>query len=123
MSTRAWLLGAELSFDYEPRMDYRQHPQNMALVRLPFSPDQVSRATALVRQHFELLLAEPKKDFIPDRFLELERVARQVEEFSQSVILEPALLAAYVKAYNALAAPQIWWSCVAHPALSDLWRK
>ncbi len=123
MSTRAWLLDTKLSFDCEPRMDYRQHPQNMALVRLPFSSDQVIRATALVSGHFKLVLADPPKEFIHSRFLELERVAREVEEFSQRVIPEPRLLAAYVKKFNAMAAPQIWWSCVAHPALRDLWRE
>lgn len=123
IATRAWLLGAKLGFDGEPRMDYRQHPGNMALVRLPFSPDQVSSATALVCQHFRLLLGEPMQDFVPDRYIELERVAREVEEFNQCVIPDPIRLANYVKAFNEMAAPQIWWSCVAHPALSHLWRK
>ena len=123
MATRAWLLGAKLSFDREPRMDYRQHPQNMALVRLPFRPDQVTRATALVCNHFKLLLRKQEQDFIPDRFFDLERVAREVEEFNERILPDPNLLAAYVDAYNTLAKPQIWWSCVAHPALSYMWRK
>jgi hypothetical protein len=123
IATRAWLLGAKLGFDREPRMDYRQHPRNMALVRPPFSPDQVRHATALVCQHFRLLLAQPRRDFDSDRYTELKKVAAQVEEFSQRVIPNSASLANYVNAFNALEAPQIWWSCVAHPALSHLWGK
>jgi hypothetical protein len=123
IATHAWLLGAKLGFDDEPRMDYRQHPKNMALVRLPFSPDQVSRATALVCQHFRLMLGESMQDFIPDRYIELERIASEVEKFNQRIIPDPTRLANYVNAFNAMAAPQIWWSCVAHPALSHLWRE
>ena len=124
IATRAWLFGAKLRFDGEPRMDYRQHPNNMALVRLPFSPDQVSRATALVCEHFRLVLGEPiQGGFIPDRYIEVERVAEEVEEFSQRVVPDPVRLTNYVNAFNAMATPQIWWSCVANPALSYLWRK
>ena len=64
LATRAWLLGARLTFDHVPRMDYRQHPTNTARVRFPFSPDQVISDTALVRQHFQLVLAEPRRDFV-----------------------------------------------------------
>jgi hypothetical protein len=123
IATRAWLLGAKLGFDDEPRMDYRQHPSNMAVVRPPFSPDQVSYATALVCEHFRLFLGESVQDYIPDRYVELERVAREVEEFNQCIIPDPIRLTNYVNAFNAMGTPQIWWSCVAHPALSHLWRK
>jgi hypothetical protein len=123
IATRAWVLGAKLGFDDEPRMDYRQHANNMALVRPPFSPDQVSYASALVYEHFRLFLGESAQDYIPDRYAELERVAREVEEFNQCIIPNPFRLANYVKAFNAMDTPQIWWSCVAHPALSYLWRK
>ena len=123
IATRAWLLGAKLSFDREPRMDYRQHPKNMALVRLPFSPDQVTAATALVRGHFRLFLAEPARDFAPDRYIELQRAAREVEEFSRRVIPDPVLLTKYVEAFNSMAAPPVWWSCVAHPDLNRFWRQ
>jgi hypothetical protein len=123
IATRAWLIGANLSFDREPRMDYRQHPKNMALVRLPFSPDQVTAATALVCDHFRLLLAEPAHDFVAERYIEFKRAAGEVEEFKQRVIPDPILLANYVKAFNSLAKPLVWWSCVAHPDLNYLWAR
>jgi hypothetical protein len=123
LASRAWLLGAKLAFDREPRMAYRRHPGNTALIMLPFSPDQVRSAAVLVCHHFRLLLAEPSAEFIPDRYIELKRVARDVEEFNQHMILNPTELEGYVEAFNALAPPQIWWSCVAYPALSHFWRQ
>ena len=123
IATRAWLQGAKLSFDREPRMDYRQHPKNMALVRLPFSPDQVAAATALVCRHFQLLLAQPARDFVPDRYIEFQKVAGEVGEFSRRVIPDPVRLAEYVEAFNSMAAPLVWWSCVAHPDLNHFWRQ
>lgn len=123
LSTRSWLLGAKLAFDSEPRMAYRQHPGNMALVRPPFSRDQVRSASVMVCQHYRLLLADSTYEFLPDRFIELKRVASEVEQFNQHMILNPGRLEGYVEALNALAPPQIWWSCVAYPPLSHWWRQ
>ncbi len=122
IATRAWLLGAKIEFDREARMDYRQYPQNMALVRPPFTAQQVAAATALVRQHFRLVLQAPLSGSIEGRYLQVERTANDVEEFSERIISDPIRLAHYVTAYNSLDLPQIWWSCVANPALSHLWK-
>jgi hypothetical protein len=122
LATRAWLLGARLAFDRVPRMDYRQHPTNTARVRFPFSRDQVISDTALVRRHFQLLLAEPTRDFVADRYAALRRVAREIEEFHQHIVLCPAQLNGYVEAFNALHPPPLWWSCVAYPPLGHMWK-
>jgi hypothetical protein len=121
LATKAWLLGSRLSFDRVPRMDYRQHPANTARVRVPFSPEQVASDTALVRQHFQLLLAEPVLDFSPDRYAELKRAASEVEKFYLRIVLNPAPLHNYVEALNNQALPPLWWSCVANRALKYLW--
>jgi hypothetical protein len=121
LATRAWLLGAKLAFDRVPRMDYRQHPANTARVRFPFNRDQVISDTALVRRHFQLLLAEPTRDFVADRVVALRRVTAEVEEFHQHIVLHPAQLDGYVQALNALQPAPLWWSCVAHPALGHMW--
>ncbi len=93
LATRAWLLGARLAFDPVPRMDYRQHPANTARVRFPFSRDQVISDTALVRQHFQLLLAEPRRDSWLTGYAALTRVAAEiVEEFHRHIVLHPAQL-------------------------------
>ena len=54
--TMAWLQGARLAFDATPRMDYRQHGANMARIRSPFTAERVRSDTALVREHFRLVL-------------------------------------------------------------------
>lgn len=121
LATRAWLLGAKLVFDRVPRMDYRQHPLNTARVRFPFSRAQVVSDTALVRRHFELLLAEPASEYVAERYAALGRVAREVEAFHQQVVLHPAKLDGYVEALNALQPAPLWWSCVAYSALGQMW--
>ena len=56
LMTMAWLQGARLAFDPTPRMDYRQHGANMARIRSPFTAERVRADTALVREHFRLVL-------------------------------------------------------------------
>lgn len=121
LATQAWLLGATLTFDRKPRMDYRQHPANTARVRFPFSGDQVTSDTALVRQHFALLLASPREKPVANRDALLRGVADDVEEFHKHVVLNPVRLEHYVHALNALQPPALWWSCVAYPALGHMW--
>jgi hypothetical protein len=121
LSTRAWLLGAKLNFDHLPRMDYRQHAANTARVRSPFSSDQVISDTALVRRHFQVLLAEHRCDYLDERYAAVGKVAREVEAFHQRIVLHPAKLDGYVEALNALHPAALWWSCVAYPALGPMW--
>jgi hypothetical protein len=121
LATKAWLYGARMVFDPVVRMDYRQHGSNMARVRPPFSLNQVVRDTERVRQHFQILLTAQKKDFIDDRLAELEQVACDVEMFYQNVILQPAQLEHYIQALNELNPAPLWWSCVAHPSLRQIW--
>ncbi|HEY4245817.1 MAG TPA: hypothetical protein VGM64_03110 [Lacunisphaera sp.] len=122
LATQAWLLGAKLSFDAVPRMDYRQHSANTARVRFPFSRDQVVSDTALVRKHFKLMLAATRKDFVPDRVVALKKVIADVEEFHQHVVLSPSQLERYVHDLNALEPLPLWWSCVAYDPLGSMWR-
>ncbi len=121
LATRAWLHGAKLCFDSEPRMDYRQHSANTARVRFPVTPGQVASDTALVMRHFQFLLAEPRRDFVSERAEALSRAAADTEKFQTRVVNHSERLETYVKALNALRPPAIWWSCVAHPALSNMW--
>lgn len=121
LATRAWLLGARMAFDCVPRMDYRQHPTNTARVGFPFSRDQVISDTALVRRHFQLLLAELRQDSVAERDVALGRVMGEVEQFHQQIVLRPERLERYVDALNALHPPPIWWCCVAYLALGNMW--
>ena len=121
LATRAWLLGARLAFDHVPRMDYRQHPNNTARVRFPVNRDQVISDTALVLQHFRLLLAEPDESALVERDNALRSVIAEVEEFHRHIVLHSAQLDSYVEALNALHPPPLWWCCVANPSLKQMW--
>jgi hypothetical protein len=121
LATRAWLLGARLAFDRSPQMDYRQHANNTARTRFPFTPDQVISDTALVQQHFQLVLAQPRREFLVERVAELRRVAAEVEAFQQQVVLDAGHLDDYVQALNDLQQAPLWWATVANPALGYMW--
>jgi hypothetical protein len=121
LATRAWLIGAALSFDPVARMDYRQHTANLAKVVPPYDPVQVIRDTELVRRHFRLVLATPLDGARKDRLAMVARVADDIEEFHHRVILQPPKLERYVSAVNALELAPLWWSCVAHPTLRHMW--
>ena len=122
LATRAWLLGAKLAFDHVSRMAYRQHPGNTARVRCPFTPDQLVSDTALVRQHFELVLAEPRHDFRGDRTAAVECARAEIKRFYQRIILQAGRLSDYVQALNESRPDTMWWVSVANPALARMWK-
>jgi hypothetical protein len=122
LATRAWLLGAELTFDHVARMAYRQHPSNTARVRFPCTPDQVLSDTKLVRQHFALVLAHPRQDFKADRVALLRHVSDDIDAFHRLIASDAGRLNNYVQALNELHPDPLWWATVANPALDHLWK-
>jgi len=121
LATRAWLLGAKLTFEKIVRMDYRQHDKNMAQVRPPFSGNQIIRDTQCVLHHFQIIRASSTFETMADRLAELEEVAADVEMFYRNIVLQPTQRECYVQALNALAPAPLWWSTVAHPSLRKMW--
>jgi hypothetical protein len=123
LSTRAWLFGARLAFGERAEMDYRQHGNNTARVRPPFSEQQVAEDTDRVRDHFRLVLGSELGEALPARLQQLQAAAADVELFRERVVLEPDRLSRYVGALNAedSTASLIWWAWVAHPALRHMW--
>ena len=114
------LFGAELSFDHTVRMQYRQYDANTARVRLPFWPDQILSDSVLVRKHFQLVLASGGQEhFLPGRWAELLRAARDIEQFERYINQSPANLNAYLDSLNRAVKQPIWWTSVAY---SPLWR-
>jgi hypothetical protein len=119
--TRAWAGGARLSFDSISRMYYRQHSGNQARVLPPFSAEYVKRATTLVLLHYTFVLTN-----IP----ELSENAREgliaaqngVKTFERAVMQHADRLAEYVFALNRLEPSCMWWTCVAHPELENVWK-
>ena len=124
IATRAWLFGAELSFDHNIRMKYRQYGTNTARVRLPFWPDQILSDSMLVRKHFQLVLASGGQDhFLPGRWAELLRVARDIEQFERYINQSPTNLNAYVDSLNRAVKQPIWWTSVAYSPLAHMWKQ
>ena len=124
IATRAWLFGAELSFDHNVRMKYRQYGANTARVRLPFWPDQILSDSLLVRKHFQLVLASGGQDhFLPGRWVELLRVARDIEQFERYINQSPANLNSYLDSLNRAVKQPIWWTSVAYSPLSHMWKQ
>jgi len=124
LATRAWLFGAELSFDHDVRMNYRQYDANTARVRLPFSPDQVLSDTVLVCKHFQLVLASGGQEaFLPGRWAKFLRVAHDIEQFDRYIHQSSANLNTYLEALNAAVKQPIWWTSVAYSPLAYMWKQ
>jgi hypothetical protein len=119
--TMAWLRGARLAFDPTPRMDYRQHGANMARIRSPFTTERLRADTALVREHFRLVLDHLPAGTLPARATQVREAAADVAAFDQRVVADPAQLSRYVHRLNAAPPPLLWWASVAHPPLRSLW--
>ena len=119
--TMAWLQGARLAFDSTLRMDYRQHGSNMARIRSPFTAEQVRADTALVREHFRLVIDGLPAGARPARATQVRDAAADVAAFDERVVQDAARLARYVKALNAAPPPLLWWASVAHPPLHSQW--
>jgi hypothetical protein len=121
LATRAWALGARLSFDYVPRMYYRQHEANTAGVLPPFSELQVAVSAARVLTHYSYLL---RSDWLlPSRCRkEIEIAEIEVQEFHRTITDSPQRLTEYVAALNKLEPKYVWWWCVANSALEQIWK-
>jgi hypothetical protein len=119
--TMAWLQGARLAFDPTPRMDYRQHGANTARVLAPFSVERVRADTALVSEHYRLVLDGLPANALPARTAQVREAAADVAEFAKCVVDDAAALARYVSKLNAEPPPVLWWACVAHQPLRSMW--
>jgi hypothetical protein len=122
LATRAWLLGARLSFDPVPRMDYRQYSANTARLQYPIHVEQVVSDTALVQQHFRVMLSTLRPEYLRERVTELRSAAAEVEAFRQCIVLDSVRLKSYVEALNVQPPATVWWSAVAYQPLEDMWK-
>jgi hypothetical protein len=123
VATKAWLLGASLSFDRVVRMDYRQHGANTAGIRFPFSASQIVRSTARVREHYRMLQDSSMENVLPERWEELQEAATDAELFWERVVSQPEILENYVSNLNTLEPQTIWWWEVAQPELQRFWKE
>jgi hypothetical protein len=119
--TMAWLQGARLAFDPTARMDYRQHGANMARIRPPFTPERVRADTALVREHFRLVLDGLPARALPARARQVREAAADVASFDQRVVEDATRLSRYVQELNAAPPPLLWWASIAYPPMRSQW--
>ena len=91
---------------------------------LPFWPDQILSDSKLVRRHFQLVMASgPQAQFLPGRWTELLRVARDIEQFEGYINQSTANLNAYVESLNRAVKQPIWWTSVAYSPLAHMWKQ
>lgn len=121
MVSRAWLMGARLSFDPVSRMFYRQHGANMARIRPPFSAAQIARDAARVRNHFNLLLQDVPSNALRKRVAAVEGAAAEIDAFTARVVNSADKLASYTAVLNTQPPPRVWWSSIAHTDLCHMW--
>jgi hypothetical protein len=119
LSTRAWLAGATFHFDQAARMLYRQHSVAACQLIPPFTHEQVITATRTVIAHYESLLRLPERTLEP-RWDRLAHELARAKHFRVQ-IEDDQRLALYVEGLNKLEASHVWWACVAHPDLEDIW--
>ncbi|KQC08831.1 MAG: hypothetical protein APR54_04150 [Candidatus Cloacimonas sp. SDB] len=122
IATRAMINDADLYFDKEINMKYRQHSLNTARVVPPFTKEQIIKATELVIQHYELLLTNiPEIGSIIKRNIIRER--ENVKLFYDCIRQSEEIFSEYIQKLNEMPSEHIWWSCVAHKELEQLWKK
>jgi hypothetical protein len=122
LATRAWALGARLGFDATCRMAYRQHGRNIAPVLPPFTLQQVVAATERVLNHYGVIL-EQVRELQPQRRSQLEAAHGRVKAFWEATQHSYDIMHRYVQALNQLAPEPVWWACVAHPRLEEIWKR
>ena len=114
-------MGAGLHFDHTPRMAYRQYSENTARVLLPFTSDQVLKATRCVLNHYRCVLANERP--LPSWCrAPIVAAQRSAERFYSAVAHAPETLERYVDSLNQLTPRYVWWWCVAHPDLEETWK-
>jgi hypothetical protein len=120
--TRALQENAELFFDQTPHMLYRQYANNTAKVLAPYTLAEIQKATALVLWHYKRLEGKQESKGAGEQFqIQLQKRQLEVQQFS-TTIADKAILARYTEALNALKPVFLWWECVAHPELENIWK-
>jgi hypothetical protein len=122
LATRAWATGATLDFDPTVRMFYRQYGDNTARVVPPFTAQQIVRAAELVVDHYRLLFTTGKLEGLVAYHATLATAFHRAECFHQTITAKREKLERYVEALNKLTPKYVWWWCVAHPQLEDIWK-
>jgi hypothetical protein len=120
LATRAWALGASMTFDPEPRMAYRQYARNVARVLPPFASGYILEAAERVLGHYTCAL-DRSWDLPEPACTRVSAERDRVRGFHAAMSDSSDALARYAAALNRLPPRYIWWWCVAHPDLEAVW--
>jgi glycosyltransferase involved in cell wall biosynthesis len=118
--TNALQNNAQLYFDQIPHMLYRQYENNTAKVLAPYTPEQITRATALVLEHYTKIL--PPSLLSSPLHQNLKQRQQDVQHFA-ATIADKTKLSRYTKALNALKPVFLWWEFVANEELKSIWKR
>jgi len=121
IATQAWFYNATFDFDLTPQMLYRQHPNNIARVIPPFSSSQILMATSRVMHHYACILDGNSGENLKKREM-VVNASNYVKLFYNTINHSPKILAKYIEELNRKPMGHIWWSCVAHPDLEEIWK-
>ncbi len=120
--TKAMLNGADLYFDEDVNMKYRQHSQNTARIVPPFTEEIILKSTELVTNHYDFLLTYVSEmDSSARKKLEIHKA--KVNLFEDFIKCSEEDFKYYVDILNKLPTKHIWWSCVANEELEYLWMR
>jgi hypothetical protein len=110
-----------MCFDPKELMLYRQYPLNTARVVPPFTPQQILLSTERVLHHYHCVLNEIPE--LPDsKRILFENAQINVKSFYYSITQSPKIFQKYLWRLNQLPPNHIWWVCVAHPELEEIWK-
>ena len=118
VALKALAKNANLFFDGQAHMLYRQYDNNTARVLSPYTAEQVAKSTALVLKHYEYALNSTVIQEDLSFYVLLEKRQKEVKQFSS---LSQKGLEHYITELNKLEDVFLWWECVAHPDLESLW--
>jgi hypothetical protein len=121
LATRAWADGATLHFEKSPHMAYRQYAENTARVLPPFSVDQILLATERVIAHYEMLY-EAINHPATEHHVLLSQAEKTARQFQTAITSSRTTLNRYLTELDTLPHDHVWWSCVAHPKLENVWK-
>lgn len=121
LATMAWGMEARFSFDFVPRMYYRQHENNIAGFLPPFTARRVQLATKRVLGHYDCVLRRASV-VSAARYEEIKIAAERVQIFFSAIAADNLMLTRYTDALNEMACETVWWAFVAHPELEWLWK-
>jgi hypothetical protein len=121
LATRAMLSGARMGFDLTCQMAYRQYDSNIARVIAPFTPNQILKSAEYVLHHYDLIFEHVLFED-SSRFDDFRKARSYVFGFYTKIKDDSQILERYVKELNELAVRHLWWTCVAHPKLENIWK-